>query len=152
MSQIVDYKLPIAVTIGGLSVNLNHLKRTYATMMWGMNTYKEWRYHCLSDPRWFDVRIFEADLDNVMLNIENFQLVMCKFNAEVTKLKDGTDYPGKTLYHLVISIQKFLNEKGIAWKLVESKEFSQLRNVLYNTLKERDNCEKSSIYFARLRI
>ena len=26
VSQIVDYKLPIATTIGGLSVNLNHLK------------------------------------------------------------------------------------------------------------------------------
>ena len=26
VSQIADYKLPIATTIGGLSVNLNHLK------------------------------------------------------------------------------------------------------------------------------
>ena len=28
--------------------------------------------------------------------------------AEVTKMKDGSDYPGKTLYQLCVSIQKYL--------------------------------------------
>ena len=117
----------------------NKLKRrTYAKMMWGVNTYKEWRIYILSNPSTFDVRVFESDLERIdLLNVETFQYAMCKFVAEVTKAKDGSEYPGKTLYHLVISVQKFLNEKGLDWKLVESNAFGQLRNVLDNTMKDR---------------
>ena len=113
-------------------------KRTYAKMMWGVNAYKLWRKDCLSNPCNFDVRIWESDLDNVDgLNVEVFKFALCKFIAEVTKAKDGSEYPGKTLYHLVISIQKYLNEKGKDWKLVESRQFVEVRNVLDNVMKER---------------
>ena len=112
-------------------------RRTHAKMMWGVNTYKQWGNHVLSDYRTFDVRISEADLDRVgMLNVENIKFALCKFVAEVTK-QDGSEYPGKTLYHLIISIQKYLNEKGFNWKLVESREFLELRNTLDNTMKDR---------------
>ena len=113
-------------------------KRTYAKMMWGVNAYKQWRNQCLEIPVNFDCRIWEADIDNVQcLEVESFQFAMCKFVAEVTKAKDGSEYPGKTLYHLVISIQKYLNEKGKDWKLVESRKFLQLPNVLDKLMKER---------------
>ena len=57
------------------------------------------------------------------------------FIAEVKKI-DGTEYPGKTLYHLVVSIQKHLNTKGKPWKLIENPHFNQLRTVLDNLMKE----------------
>ena len=112
-------------------------KRTYAKMMWGVKTYKEWRNHVLNDCNKFDCRILESDIDMVnFLQVDSFQFAMCKFVAEVSK-QDGSEYPGKTLYHLVISIQKYINQGGVDWKLVESKEFSQLRNVLDNVMKDR---------------
>ena len=112
-------------------------KRTFAKMMWGVNTYREWRNHVLSRYETFDVRILEANIDKVAcLSAETFMFAMCKFVAEVTK-QDGSEYPGKTLYHLVISVQKYLNQEGLEWKLVESKQFLQLRNVLDNTMKDR---------------
>ena len=35
---------------------------------------------------------------------------LCQFIPEVTKVKDGSDYLGKTLYEMVTLIQKFFNE------------------------------------------
>ena len=35
------------------------------------------------------------------------QFAICKFLAEVRKVKDGGEYPGSTLYHLVVSILFF---------------------------------------------
>ena len=62
---------------------------------------------------------------------------MCKFLAGVTKVKDGSDYPGKTLYHICVSIQKHLWLNGKKWKLVEGCEFGQIRTVLDNLMKDR---------------
>ena len=73
------------------------------------------------------------------ISVESINYALCKFLAEVTKAKDGSDYPGKMLYHLVISIQKFLNEKGKHWKLVEGQEFLDVKNVLDNLMKNRVN-------------
>ena len=48
----------------------------------------------------------------------------------------GTDYPGKTLYEMIICIQKHLNENGVNWKLLEDSEFKTLKTVLDNVMKE----------------
>ena len=47
------------------------------------------------------------------LDKSNLEFALCKFIAEVTKVKDGSDYPGKTLYQMCVSIQKHLNHNGI---------------------------------------
>ena len=43
---------------------------------------------------------------------------------------------------MIVSIQKHLNHKGIAWKLVEGQDFGELRTVLDNVMKE---CATNSI-------
>ena len=71
-------------------------KQTYAKMMWGVNTYKEWRVNRLQKN--FDLKIWQADLDNVNgISVESFTYSLTRFLAEVTKAKDGSDYPGHTL-------------------------------------------------------
>ena len=91
----------------------------------------------MSDANFFDVRIYESDIDRVeLLERDSFQFSVCCFLAEVHKI-DGTEYPGKTLYHLVVSLQKHLMSKGKVWKLVEGPEFKQIRTVLNNLMKER---------------
>ena len=62
---------------------------------------------------------------------------MCKFIAEVMKVKDGSDYPGKTLYQICVSIQKHLKQAGVHWKLVQGDDFTDLRMTLDNLMKQR---------------
>ena len=113
-------------------------KQTNNKMQWGVRAYNDWRTNKLSDIINFDVKIFEADLSNVaVMPKESFIHAMCIFIAEVTKQKDGTDYPGKTLYEMVTSIQKYLNQNNIFWKLIDGPEFLDLHTVLDNVMKER---------------
>ena len=112
-------------------------KRTYAKMMWGVNAYRDWRLERLNGIVDFDVRIWEADIDRYeTLDIEQFKFALCKFLAEIRKIS-GEEYPGRTLYHMVVSIQKFLNEKGVDWKLIDGNQFKEVRTVLDNLMKQR---------------
>ena len=113
-------------------------RRMYAKMQWGVRAYREWGNKRLSDPLTYDYRIYELDIDLVkILEPKNFEFAMCKFIAEVTKVKDGSDFPGKTLYQLCIAIQTHLHQKGVKWRLVEGDMFTNLRTVLDNVTKER---------------
>ena len=117
-------------------------KRTYAKVQLAVKAFNEWRNSRLSDPGGFDVRIYECDFDQIdCLEKDTFEYAMCKFLAEVTKQKDGSDYPGAMLYQLCVSIQKLLSLKGKNWKLVEDGQFLQLRTVLDNLMKERAQCQ-----------
>ena len=83
-------------------------------MQWGVRAYSEWRKAKLEDIVNFDVKVFESDIENVnWLMKEAFSHVMCIFIVEVTKVKDGSDYPGKTLYEMVTSIQKYLHQNKV---------------------------------------
>ena len=103
--------------------------RTLSKMRWAVKAYSDWRHTRISEVTGFDVRIYESDLERVdLLEKDSFEYAMCKFLAEVTKI-DGSDYPGKTLYHLIVSTQKHINTKGKSWKLIENPNFNQLRTV-----------------------
>ena len=116
-------------------------KRTFNKMKLGVHAYNEWRVMKLSCPETYDVNVDRADMDNVR-NIpkESLVVALCKFIPEVTKVRDGTDYPGKTLYEMVVCIQKFLNENNIPWRILDDPEFIDVRTVLDNVMKERALC------------
>ena len=59
---------------------------------------------------------------------------LCKFITEVKK-GDGTDYPGCTLYDIVICLQFWLESNGIMWKLISDGEFGDLKFTLDNVMK-----------------
>ena len=112
-------------------------RRTSSKVQWGLKAFKDWHSNRLSDISGFDARIYECDLDRIdLLEKDSLEFAMCNFLAEVHKV-DGNECPRKTLYHLVVSIQKHLNSKGKNWKLIESGQFSQIRIVLNNIMKER---------------
>ena len=115
-------------------------------LQWAVKAYRDWRSNRMSDVSGFDGRIYDSDIDRVeLLERDSFEYSMCCFLAEVTKMKDGSEYPGKTLYHLVVSIQKYLNHKGRNWKLIEGSQFGKLRNVLDNLMKERAQSNISAV-------
>ena len=112
-------------------------KRTFSKMQWSVRAYIQWRKQKLEDVTNFDIKVFDADIENLgKLDKASFYHAMCRFIAEVTKVKDGTDYPGKTLYEMVTSIQKYLHQNRVMWKLLDDVEFIDLKVVLDNVMKE----------------
>ena len=59
------------------------------------------------------------------------------FIPEVTKSKGEGPFPSKTLYEMIVSIQKYLTVRNLRWKLVEGDDFFTLRTVLDNVMQER---------------
>ena len=114
------------------------LKRcTEAKMNWGLKAFNEWRDQRLETFN-YDVGIYGADLNDLEhLTLDNFRHAMCYFIPEVTKSKGDGLYPGRTLYQLCMSIQKYLNLNKIPWKIIDGPEFEDVRNVLDNVMKER---------------
>ena len=107
-------------------------------MLWGMHAFQQWRTVKLSDPETYDIRIVRSDLNDVMnLSKSDLAYSVCKFLAEVVKVKDGSEYPGHTLYQFCVAIQKYLFHKGLKWKLIEGSEFENVRVTLDNLMKER---------------
>ena len=66
---------------------------------WVTNMYRDWKNFRNSNPTLMNIG---CDIDVVdSLNKSEFVGVFCKFLTEVKKL-NGSDFPGKTLYDIVI--------------------------------------------------
>ena len=50
---------------------------------------------------------------------------------------DGSLFPGKTVYDLVVSVQMHLETYGFAWRLIDGEEFTELKYTLDNIMKQR---------------
>ena len=74
--------------------------------------------------------------DKATITAETLKFTLPHFITEVKKL-DGSDYPGKTLYHLVICIQFHLECQGLAFKLINDAAFKDVKYTLDNTMKAR---------------
>ena len=81
--------------------------------------------------------MFDTNLDDLTsVTKVNLEQALCLFMAEVTKVS-GEEYLGKTLYQLAVSIEHYLNEKGLKGKLVDGPNFEWFRIMLDNVMKER---------------
>ena len=112
-------------------------KQTEAKVNWAVTAYTDWRNERLYNYN-YDVGIYGADLHNLKeLTIENLHHALCRFIPEVTKVKGDGPFPGKTLYQMVVAIQKYLHINRIMWHLVDSLDFLDLQTVLDNVMQER---------------
>ena len=112
-------------------------KNSESKIKWAVNAYTDWCNQRLLTYN-FDVGIYEANLEELpSLTKENFQHALCHFIPEVTKVKGEGPYPGKTLYQMVVALQKYLQINKMFWKLVDGQEFYDLHNVLDNVMQER---------------
>ena len=79
----------------------------------------------------------DCDLeDPTTFTPESFSFVMCRFIPEIRKL-DGGEFPGKTLYEIVLCVQFHLETLGINWKILDEQSFSSIRYTLDNIMKIR---------------
>ena len=67
---------------------------------------------------------------------ETLIFTMRHFITEIRKL-DGSDYPPKTLYQIVLCVQFHLETLGFSWKIIDDDMFKEIRFTLDNVMKMR---------------
>ena len=85
---------------------------TMKKVRWAKNMYCDWRnYHNSRD----DLESFECDLYDInTLSKEKLNKALCRFITEVRKM-DGSEYPSRTLYDIIICVQFWLETQGFSW-------------------------------------
>ena len=116
---------------------LGHKNFSYETrkkVWWVLKMYRDWRNFRESQP---SLQNIYCDLDNQdTITKESLNWAMCKFITEVKKL-DGSDFPGKTLYDIVMCMQFHLETLGFAWRLLCHEDFKEIKFTLNNMMKKR---------------
>ena len=103
---------------------------------WCVNMYDDWRRERMLDP-YIPREICSANLNALFTFSEgDLDYSLARFIREVKKV-DGTDFPPNSLREIIIMIQMYLHENLISWKLLDGDNFSVLRNMVDNTMKER---------------
>ena len=102
---------------------------TMKNINWVTNMFNEWREVRNSNP---EMEYMHADLDAVStLTVKNLSYAICRFITEIRK-PDGSEFPGKTMYEIVICIQFYLETRGFAWKIVDDEKFRVVKYTLDN--------------------
>ena len=145
-----DMALP-ATCLGGLATNAHEFKQqlpecelanlghknfapeTLKQIKWVRKMYREWREYRNSHGYAF----IHCDLEEkATITAESLKFALCHFIMEVKKI-NGQDFPGKTLYHIVVCVQFHLECMGFAFKLINDTAFCDLKFTLDNTMKAR---------------
>ena len=102
---------------------------------WAFRLFKDWKRWRQDDSP--SPTLGRVDLSNPKdLKKCDLAYALRRLLIEVKKA-DGSEYPGRTLYHIVIMIQLGLEKAGVHWKLLNDPEFLAVRNTLENIMKER---------------
>ena len=128
-----EFKLPLPEE--GL-VELSHKNFSPETMKqirWVRKMYHEWHDHCHSQG----LDYIQCDLEEkATITAETLKFTLCRFITEIKKV-NGEDFPGKTLYLIVVCVQFHLECLGFAFKLINDPAFKDLKYTLDNTMKAR---------------
>ncbi len=114
--------------------NLSH--RTFAAntekkILWAVQLYRNWWYQRCAKVD-CDSRIKWASIDNLgQVSRSNLAFALCAFISEVKKL-DGSEFPGSSLYQIIICIQFHIEKNGMKVKLLDDPSFVKLRFTLDN--------------------
>ena len=112
----------------------NFAPDTMKKVKWAVKMYRDWRNFRNADP---GLENIPCDLDEKSTITQNsLTFALSRFITEVKKL-DGTDFPGKTLYEILVSIQFHLETMGMYWKLLNDKMFNEVKYTLDNMMKIR---------------
>ena len=106
----------------------NFSNETMKQIRWVCKIYCEWCSHRQG------VQDIVCDLeDKAMITAASLKFALCRLITEVKKV-DGSDFPGKTLYHIIICVQFHLETLGFAFKIVNDPTFKDLKFTLDNTM------------------
>ncbi len=75
-------------------------------------------------------------MDDDVVDKSELSAALCQFLAEV-RWADGHDYPGNTLYSIIVMLQLHLEKSGKTIKLIDDPEFVKVKNTMDNLMKKR---------------
>ena len=112
----------------------NFAPDTMKKVKWAMKMFKEW---CDNRNLLPNLEAITCDLDNKS-SIDKGALIfaLTRFLSEIKKL-DGSHYPGKTLYDILIYVQFHLETLGFGWQLLNDEAFREVKFTLDNLMKLR---------------
>ena len=127
------FKIPLKNEILEELSHKNFAPETVQKINWAIKMYRDWRNYRHSHG----YEQIECDLDDKStITHPNLIFALVRFITEVKKV-DGSDYPGKTLYDILICVQFHLESLGINWKLLSEEIFADVKYTLDNLMKLR---------------
>ena len=107
---------------------------TMKKVNWVVRMYCDWRMHRNTGG---DDKSIWCDLDvKETITEESLIYALTCFMTEVKKI-DGSEYPAKTLYEIIICVQFHLETLGFGWKLLSCEIFKEIKFTLDNLMKLR---------------
>ena len=133
ISSSRSFKTPLCdVELEELS-HKNFAPDTVKKIKWAVKMYREWR----NNRNGGGIEQIECDLDKKeTITSNSLVYALPRFITEVKKV-DGGEYPGKTLYEIVICLQFHLESIGFGWKLISEESFKEVKFTLDNVMKLR---------------
>ena len=129
-----SYKKPLQQNVMESLSHKNFSDETMKKVNWVRRMYNDWREFRNGNP----------NLQSINSNIEEFNHLkkdefannVCRFISEVKKV-DGSDFPPRTLYDIVLCLQFWLESNGINWRLISDNEFTSVKYTVDNLMKQR---------------
>ncbi|CAG2195298.1 unnamed protein product [Mytilus edulis] len=108
---------------------------TKKKMRWAINVFRKWQLERNElAKRDENISCIAPDIEEMTKDELCYSL--SRFICEVIK-ENGEDYPGQTLYEILINIQMYFEQKGKCYKFLNEDAFLQVKNTLDFTMKQR---------------
>ena len=109
----------------------NFSPETMKKVRWAVKMYHEWRAHCHG----LGLERIPCDLDDrATITAGSLHHALCRFIMEIKKV-DGEEFPGKTLYDILVCIQFHLECFGFAFRILNDEAFHDIKFTLNNSMK-----------------
>ncbi len=100
---------------------------------WAKKLFEDWKRARNEFNERGSIRV---NLEAKEVNKSELCAALCQFLTEVRRA-DGHDYPGNTLYSIVVMLQLHYEKMGQTLKLIDNPEFLKVKNTLDNLMKKR---------------
>ena len=118
-------------------MEVHYQHRTEANIKWAVKLFKDWHEMQMSHGV-CDLEIVNSNLENAhQIEKSDFEFALCRFICEVKKTREDGDFPGRTLYQIVCSLQNYLRKCEVNWKLIHRDNFTNFQRVLDSVMQER---------------
>ncbi len=102
---------------------------------WAVKLFCEWQKGRIAQGLG-SIQIKCSDILDPEADVDHLKNTICLFLSEVRRA-DGQEYPGPSLYNIVVMLQLHFECQGKSWKLLDDQQFHCICNTLDNLMKKR---------------
>ena len=134
VSNVRSFNLPLKTEDLQEMSNKKFSDETMKKVNWVIKMYRDWHNYRHSLP---NLQKIECDLDDKdTISKDSLIFALSHFLTEVKKF-DGSEFPSRTLYDILICVQFHLECLGFGWKLLNDETFKEVKYTLDNLMKLR---------------